>query len=111
MVSKAAPQHEGEYTVHADNCAGSAQTSANLCVQGNLHSIESFFDNNFYLYSGELVEFLEKLQDAEVKEGNSFQLSILVSAAAKSVAWQKDGQAIVTGEEGGFEVRNNAYNC
>ena len=70
-----------------------------------------FFDNNFYLYSGELVEFLEKLQDAEVKEGNSFQLSILVSAAAKSVAWQKDGQAIVTGEEGGFEVRNNAYNC
>ena len=54
---------------------------------------------------------MEKLQDAEVKEGNYFQLSILVSAAAKSVAWQKDGQAIVTGEEGGFEVRNNAYNC
>ena len=56
---------------------------------------------------GELVEFLEKLKDVEVKEGSPVELSIVVSAASKSVAWQKDGQAIVAGGEGGYEVRKH----
>ena len=75
-INKADLKHDGNYTVKAENEAGYCQTSANLCVQG------------------EVVEFLNKLDDKEVKEKETVKLEVEVSSDATEVKWHKNGEVI-----------------
>ena len=65
--NKADLKHDGDYIVRAENEAGHVQTSANLCVQG------------------EVVEFLNKLDDKEVKEKETVTLEVEVSSESTDV--------------------------
>ena len=79
-INKADLKHDGDYIVRAENEAGHVQTSANLCVQG------------------EIVEFLNKLDDKEVKEKETVTLEVEVSSDATDVKWHKNGE-VITEEE------------
>jgi hypothetical protein len=76
IIAKTEMKHDGDYTVKAENDAGMAQTSANLCVQD------------------EVVEFISKLEDREIKEKDEVSLIVEVSSGNTDVKWHKDGQTI-----------------
>lgn len=44
--------------------------------------------------SGEAIEFVKKLEDMEVKEGSSCELSIEISSDKCHVVWHKDGHTL-----------------
>ena len=79
-INKADLKHDGDYIVRAENEAGHVQTSANLCVQG------------------EVVEFLNKLDDKEVKEKETVTLEVEVSSESTDVKWHKNGEVIAEEE-------------
>merc|ERR1711874_417876 len=72
-IAKAELKNDGDYTVRAENSAGTAQTSANIQVQG------------------EIVEFVNKLDDKEVQERDAVMLEVEVTSENTEVKWQKDG--------------------
>jgi DNA-directed RNA polymerase III subunit RPC5 len=80
-ICKAELKNDGDYVVRAENEAGTAQTSANLCVQG------------------EIVEFVNKLEDKEVKEKDIVKLEVEVSSENTPVRWHKDGEVISESNE------------
>ena len=81
IIHKAELKNDGDYIVRAENEAGTAQTSANLCVQG------------------EVVEFVNKLEDKEVKEKDVVKLEVEVSSENTPVRWHKDGEVISESNE------------
>lgn len=81
-INKAEMKHDGDYIVRAENEAGTAQTSANLSVQG------------------EVVEFLNKLDDKEVKEKETVKLEVEVSSDSTEVKWHKNGEVITEDQSG-----------
>jgi hypothetical protein len=81
IINKAELKNDGDYIVRAENEAGTAQTSANLCVQG------------------EVVEFVNKLEDREVKEKDIVKLEVEVSSENTPVRWHKDGEVISESSE------------
>ena len=83
-IARAELKNDGDYTVRAENSAGTAQTSANLQVQG------------------EVVEFTNTLSDKEVTEKEAVTLEVEVTSENTEVKWHKDGQIIdeVEKEEG-----------
>ena len=85
-ISKAELKNDGDYTVKAENEAGSAQTSANICVQG------------------EVVEFINKLDDKEVKEREVVMLEVEVTSENTDVKWHKDGEVIQDTTEKGYKL-------
>ena len=85
-ISKAELKNDGDYTVKAENEAGGAQTSANICVQG------------------EVVEFINKLDDKEVKEREVVMLEVEVTSENTDVKWHKDGEVIQDTTEKGYKL-------
>merc|ERR1719266_3250232 len=81
IIARAEMKHDGDYTIKAENEAGVAQTSANLCVQD------------------EVVEFTNKLEDKEIKEKEEVELIVEVSTENTDVKWHKDGQTITEKDE------------
>merc|ERR1711862_584862 len=61
-ISKTDLKNDGDYLVRAENSAGTAQTSANVQVQG------------------EIVEFVNKLDDKEVQERDAVKLEVEVTS-------------------------------
>ena len=90
IMATVGTENDGEYTVRAENAAGTAQTSANLCVQG------------------ETIEFVKKLTDVEVKEGNTIDLSVELASENANIVWHKDGQALDVSGDAGYEIRVEA---
>jgi len=84
-ISKAELKNDGDYTVKAENEAGTAQTSANVCVQG------------------EVVEFVNKLNDKEVTERDGVMLEVEVTSENTEVKWHKDGEVIRETAEKGYK--------
>merc|ERR1719369_169250 len=85
-IAKAELKNDGDYTVRAENTAGTAQTSANIQVQG------------------EVVEFINMLNDKEVKEREAVMLEVEVTSENTNVKWHKDGQVITeTEQEKGYK--------
>merc|ERR1719209_1753229 len=80
-IAKAELKNDGDYTVRAENTAGTAQTSANIQVQG------------------EVVEFINMLNDKEVKEREAVMLEVEVTSENTNVKWHKDGQVITDVEQ------------
>merc|ERR1712110_66530 len=73
-IAKTDLKNDGDYLVRAENSAGTAQTSANVQVQG------------------EVVEFTNTLNDTEVKEKESVMLEVEVTSDKHEVKWHKDGK-------------------
>ena len=84
-IAKAELKNDGDYTVKAENEAGTAQTSANICVQG------------------EVIEFVNKLDDKEVKEREEVMLVVEVTSENTEVKWHKDGEAIQDTVDKGYK--------
>lgn len=78
-------KNDGDYTVKAENEAGAAQTSANICVQG------------------EVVEFVNKLDDKEVKEREVLIMEVEVTSENTDVKWIKDGEVIQDAVDKGYK--------
>merc|ERR1719266_865701 len=86
-IAKAELKNDGDYTVRAENSAGTAQTSANIQVQG------------------EIVEFTNTLNDTEVKEKESVMLEVEVTSDKHEVKWHKDGKLLEEAEQiDGFKI-------
>ena len=75
-IAKTDLKNDGDYLVRAENSAGTAQTSANVQVQG------------------EVVEFTNTLNDTEVKEKESVMLEVEVTSDKHEVKWHKDGKLL-----------------
>eukprot|EP00088_Acartia_fossae_P004370 TRINITY_DN1186_c0_g1_i1.p1 TRINITY_DN1186_c0_g1~~TRINITY_DN1186_c0_g1_i1.p1 ORF type:complete len:1240 (-),score=512.43 TRINITY_DN1186_c0_g1_i1:1313-4834(-) len=76
-INKVDMKHDGNYIIKAENEGGVAQTSANLSVQ-----------------TEEMVEFVSKLDDKEVKEQETVKLEVEVSADTTGIQWHKNGEVI-----------------
>jgi DNA-directed RNA polymerase-3 subunit RPC5 len=81
VIEKVDQNCDGDYSVLAVNSSGSVQTSANLTVQG------------------EAIEFVQKLDDIEIKEKKTVEMNVEVSAEETNVKWYKDGEAISKTDE------------
>lgn len=86
IINKSEMKHDGDYIVRAENEAGSAQTSANLCVQG------------------EIVEFLNTLNDKEVKEKETVKLEVEVSSDSTDVKWHKNGEVLAEQDTSTYKI-------
>jgi len=85
-INKVDLKHDGNYIIKAENEAGVAQTSANLTVQ-----------------SEDLVEFVNKLDDREVKEQETVKLEVEVTADTSGIQWHKNGEAIVEEDDSSYK--------
>merc|ERR1719474_921020 len=86
-IAKTDMKNDGDYLVRAENSAGTAQTSANVQVQG------------------EVVEFTNSLDDKEVKEKESVLLEVEVTSEKHDVKWHKDGKLIDMSEQAeGYKI-------
>merc|ERR1719282_555948 len=86
-IAKTDMKNDGDYLVRAENSAGTAQTSANVQVQG------------------EVVEFTNTLDDKEVKEKESVLLEVEVTSEKHDVKWHKDGKLIDMSEQSdGYKI-------
>ena len=86
-IAKTDLKNDGDYLVRAENSAGTAQTSANVQVQG------------------EIVEFTNTLNDTEVKEKESVMLEVEVTSDKHEVKWHKDGKLLEEAEQiDGFKI-------
>merc|ERR1711902_82107 len=86
-IAKTDLKNDGDYLVRAENSAGSAQTSANVQVQG------------------EIVEFTNTLNDKEVKEKDSVMLEVEVTSEKHDVKWHKDGKLLDETEQSeGYKI-------
>ena len=86
-IAKTDLKNDGDYLVRAENSAGTAQTSANVQVQG------------------EVVEFTNTLNDTEVKEKESVMLEVEVTSDKHEVKWHKDGKLLEEEEKtDGFKI-------
>merc|ERR1711881_194759 len=90
-IAKAELKNDGDYTVRAENSAGTAQTSANIQVQG------------------EVVEFVNKLDDKEVQERDAVMLEVEVTSENTEVKWQKDGQVVEQEKGYKFEKKGKKH--
>merc|ERR1712183_1081375 len=77
VIDSVGHQHDGDYTVKAQNVSGSVQTSANLSVQAE-----------------QSVDFVKKLEDVEIKEMATCKMEVEVDEG-QTVKWYKDGEPII----------------
>ncbi len=87
VIEKADQALDGDYAVNAVNSSGSVHTSANLSVQG------------------EAIEFLQKLDDIEIKEKTSIEMNVEISSEDQNVKWYKDGEAIDLTKAENYETK------
>jgi len=93
-ISRADLKNDGDYTVKAENEAGSAQTSANICVQG-----------------GEVIEFVNVLDDKEVKEREGVKLEVELTSENTEVKWHKDGEVIQEADTKEYKFEKKGKKC
>lgn len=98
IIDSVSQANDGDYMVTASNAAGSAHTTANLCVQGRAATTSLSprgAKQPDECLAGEAVEFSRRLEDMEVKEGSNVDLSVQLSTeTGAAVRWHKDGQAL-----------------